>query len=943
MKVNFLKQIARMLVFSLFVAGFPVNMQAASPAPSSSSSCPGCTDVFTATLGAPLAKDVKPTDAQVSQVQSTAAPKGCKGFTTSTCNLNSCMTNASPNSPTTFDLSKMTALIGTDYTNSPNAIANYSNTAKYLAAALGGYISAINNHTQLTTFYVALQNLVINYLYINPYPNSAQNPSGYTQGVLPFTTTNLNVSSNIFPNGDFAPLGKLTPAQMGQLMLGYIQYEYNFMPTAGNKSWILQNVVALILYSTLAKQMNLFAYYGWAWAAFAGQANDVNGVGQETPANPTPQQALDFINNSTFIDQYVNGPLKGKYKPGSPYQFINGTISDQNVLNLLSKISNAQWSSFTSVDYTTLYNVMTGLDLSAVTSTFSTENMSDESATDLAWVPFMLSMMQALATNNLYLNCSVDLGTGQGLDNGIYYGLNTSQASAKLSDAYAALQATMASQATGGASSTPVSTALPAKLNDFVVNYMKGSFYQFLPSSVKATPATPAVSAKPATAFVPATATTPAIPAKPATPAIPASSGNDASDGPLHLSGLSNGVSDMMPGSIWATVCANSGSSKLASEQATILNQIQLATALESPIGVVDGSGAPTMPGNTLQGAAQNVITAAQAAIAQPPLSAYATSKYAWVNASYPPQQDTSSALSGANITVTPTVLAGFNTSFATKDNMNMLADIIAIMSNYSVCWNNLSYCANPPGTVGGNATSVSSCALKIANVPNYFTKTACAMDIAEMPYTLLKNIGQQFNSPLGAAMMLLMGKQTIDWIKSKVAAGEAANQKIQSDLVNKMKSMSTTSVQDLPDGGYPLESSWVKTSIVDSPKIQPYDPNNPSVPESGDGLPSGPGTNTSGTGTGSGNQLPVDSKTFASEEAAVAQEVQNIGTLSDSSLDQLAEQVEEEEQTAEADEAAGTADAVTEVETAKENADEVKERAEEDGDATAEEDVDAI
>lgn len=874
MKANFLKQIARALVFGLFVAGFPANLQAASPAPAGTST----PATLVKPANTPASLDLCPGGIDMSKtpaanLASTVAPRGCKNFTVSTCNIDTCVaSNLSSNSPTTFDTSGMKTLMGTDFTETNNAIATYQNIAKYLAAALKNYTTVLPNYTQLAVLYGALEQLVLNNLYANP--NNA------TSGVLPFTTTNLNVASNSFPSGDFAPIGNLTNDQKGKLMLGYIQYEYNFMATQDYKNWLLENVTALLLYSTLAKQMTNWAYYAWAWLAFTNKATDTNGVGAQ-PACPTPTDVLNFINNSSFVDQTKSGA----YKPNSQYQFTNGTIPD-NVLNLLSTIANAQWSQ---VNTTDLYNLVMSLDLSAVTSTFSSTNMQGSNAQSLAWVPYMLSVMQAIASNNLYFNCARDMGVsagdtgaGQGIDGSIYYGINTASASAKLSDEFAVLSGAVSSAAASGATpasgaATPAATTLPAGLSDFVVNYMTGTFYPFLPSSTPATPPTPA---KPA---VPATATTPAI------PAVPASPGNDATVGALDLSGLNGGgVSDMMPGSLWATACANTSSAKVASEQVAILGQIQLVTAQEAPIGVVDGSGAPTMPGKTLQGAAQNLITAAQAAVTQDPFKPYA-SKYSWVTtASYPPQQPANMVLNGANVTVTPTVLSGFmpqtatdTTSFATKDHLNMLLDVTSIMSNYSTCWNNLCYCANQ-GAVGGAATAGASC-----KPSNFFTQTTCAMDIAGMPAKIYSEIKQQFDTPLGAGMMILMGYQLLGGIK-----GILMNIKGQ---ITAAKDAEIAGVKawraKYPDAAKAAGENAPSTDAINQGAADGsggYNGGGDLPPDSN--LPSGPGTNTPGTGTGSTMQPPVEGASFAELQTAINNNIANISSMGSQDLTNMAD-----------------------------------------------------
>lgn len=835
MKDNFLKQIARMLIFGLFVAGFSVNIEAASPAPTGTSTSTTCPDL------------VDMTKLSATTLSSTLAPNGCKNFTASICNIDACASkNSSPNSPTTFDTSVMQTLTGTDYTNTPNAISTYINTAKYLAAALKNYTTVIPKYTQLSFLYSALEQLVLDNLYANP--------SNATTAVLPFTV-GLNLGANEsngvpsknFPSGDFAPIGNLTNDQKGKLMLGYIQYEYNFMPSS-SKEWILENVVSLILYSTLAKQMSNWNYYGWAWMVFAGKASYSDGKGGTVnlPNSPTKQNVLDFFSNSPYVYQNKDG----SYKPSSQFQFENGTISD-NVFNLLLTISNAQWSQ---VNTTDLYNVITSLDLNSVTSDFL--SMQGEPATNLAWMPYMLSVMQAIATNNLYFNCSRDMGVmegdtgaGQGIDGSIYYGLNVAQASpAKLSDKYAALLGTAVSSASGSNTSTSTTTTLPASLNDFTVSYMTGSFYPFLPASAAASP------------------------------------GNDATLGALQLSGLNGGASDMMSGSLWATSCANTSSAKVTSEQAAILSQIQIVTAQESPTGVVDGTGAPTMPGQTLQGASQNLITAAQAAVSQDPFKPYA-SKYTWVTTtSYPLQQDASMALTGANITVTPTVLNGFipqtktdTTSFATSDHLNMLTDVVTIMTQYNNCWGNLCFCANQ-GAVGGAAVASATC-----KISNLFTQDTCGMDIVDMPGKIVSEIKQQFDTPLGAAMMLLMGKQFIwDGIikniqaqfkaaKDADIAGEAAWRAKYPEMVKSSaaKAPATEDIDKAVQGA--SDGSGGYTPSDDIPSI--------------DNLPSGPGGNIPTTGTGSTIQPPAADATFTDLQNSINSNIENLSTLDDTGL----------------------------------------------------------
>lgn len=942
MKPNFLKQIARMLIFSLFVTGLPIDIQAASPASNTSSSstgpsCPGCTDVILASTGVQLSAGVTLTSSQAATVLSTPAPKGCSGFSASSCSLNSsCMAFSSNNTPSTFDLSGVKALMGSDYTEQNNAIASYLNTAKYLLAASTGYQAAMQNYTQLKLLYAAFEQLVTNNLYVNPCaldpannssqndplglcPTTNPNPGGWTPGILPFTATNMNVPARVSPNGDFMPIGNLNTTQKGQLMLGYLQYLYNFEPGQSGKNWIAQAATMLIFYTILSKQMSFLNDYFFGWSAFAGVADDngwlkvqnsstlVPGEGQQ-PANqiPTPQQALQFIQQSSYAG--YNKDTKTS-QPSDLFQF-NSNIPSAT-LNLLSALANAQWSS---VDPDYLYTVVSGMDLNAVTATFSSSNMSGGDANTLAWIPGLLANMQALTSDNLYFNCSVDLTTGKGIDGSLYYGVNTSQASAKLSDQFVSVQLTMIQQATGANNqdTSSISTTLPAALSDYVVNYMKGSFYPFLPSSVAAT------------------------------------SENDATEGPISLAGLNNGADDMMPGSLWATACANSTSSKLAAPQAAILNQIQLVSDLESPVGVNDNSGAPTMPGKTVQGAAQNLITAAQAAIAQPPLAAYASSAYSWINASYPPTKD--SPLTGINLSVTPNILSEFvpkdaqdTAAFATVDHLNMLLDIGTVMLSYHNCWNNLSYCANG-GVSGGPASSGATC-----KASNLFTQKTCAMKGVGLVWETLQEIRQQFNTPFGALMMLFMGYQLVHGFMSQFSGRITSylnGQKAADDLVAKYKALANAEATKLQGGGYdntsgkpfdPSERLGGSAADARGTMLDPIGNENDTPSTPGEDVPGVPGEGIPGVpGEGIPGVPPVAESTFEKTQQAISSQLQNVENLDEAQLDQAAEEVLEEKTQADTDKATGEANAEEEEVTAEKNEQKISEQARSEGDSDA-------
>ena len=278
MKTNFLRQISRVLVFSIFTAGFPVDLRAAVVA-----GAPAATGVVVASIGTPGATTC-----------TTKTYDYLKDGITA-CGLTGCMTPlANPNFPSEL----CTTTTGIDTTD---GYAAYAQVTSDLANALAQYYTVSANWENYNTVLSALHIIYTNYLVAgNSAAAQAAQPAtkqpatnGAAAGLLSslpgtealtFGGSNSGISCNQYSYGDFVPVAD-TSSEKGSLMSGLIQYFFNTQVDQsgtvipGNQTSVAMHFAVLLIYSLLSPASQKivansssgdpYNFYNWLYGQFA--------------------------------------------------------------------------------------------------------------------------------------------------------------------------------------------------------------------------------------------------------------------------------------------------------------------------------------------------------------------------------------------------------------------------------------------------------------------------------------------------------------------------------------------------------------------------------------------------------------------------------------------------------------------------------------------------
>ena len=673
MKLKFCKQVSKLLIFSIFVTGLPLEMQAAWPA-----------------------EPVTTFSASTSTCTSYTAPASCQ--------LAACPSPASTNTPTGACTATTGIAADANYGKAGSVVAPYLNLIQNIygsdnngnpSGALAQYQNAMNAYGITTNAFISLSNIALDGLMVNP--------GAAVSGTLPFTVSTdpsaaqaagmpLNMAASYYPNGDFVPVfATANPTAQAQLFLGFMEYMYNTQfgatgqPSQQYQQYMLSVFTALLFY-TLLDSANLqanvnVANYGaefgyWIWQVLA---NIYPGNGQPLPqtiTNATTGSSSTYsVRTAAQISAYLTSTLSSSAYYGATPSIFNGGALPAAQIALLMALATGDFATVKS-DLSTLSTMMSGANWTNFLSDFAPSSNLN-SPTWSAWVIYTKQVYDAINSGNLYFRCDVDPSTGTGLDSSLYYaGTKPTVSTIKYSTQYLSDNCTQA-----GASATcaqDIANTFGNTLAATVFSYLTGQFYYWLPGSYSVCGAT-----------------------DPVTGACTSYTGTNIS-GPTTWAGLDGGNGSLGAGSLWASVCANSSSATFAATQATVLQQMAKVATQDS---IISGN---TYTGDTLQGASANLLAAVKALAAEQPFASFASS-YTWANSSYPTAQMTGTdakgntvniSYTGNNVTVKPIVLTGFPTS----DQLNMISDMINIASAYEACWANISLCSqyNAIGTSGG-------------------------------------------------------------------------------------------------------------------------------------------------------------------------------------------------------------------------------------------------
>ena len=682
----FLKKISRMLIFSIFVSGLPLNLQASDSMP------PKAQPV--ATQGNSGSSNSTP--ATCPNNFNINAKNACTGYDTTgkSCNLSACLAPSSKNTPV-FPTPVLTAdkTWAGDSSPGTDPITAYVNGTDALVQAFRAYGFAYSNYQTIRTIYGSTLGVFSNFMPVYlPYApagtltNDTNPPTtsqyGYTTGpdpLLPGSTT------NIWSSGDFLPTVS-NSAEKAALMLGYMNYIYSSNVNAGaqgNPLKVLQYFTTIALYGMLQTQLPSFNDYAYAQTVFSNQLQvytydnaQALGFGPDgnIPAVPytcatqefTPSlQAQYLAGKFTLLPPNsedllcVNGALPAgstatsclQILPGlpAPLQWTGGQPSTPN-LNLLVALSNGQWSGVVPTD---LYNIISNINPAQFNAQFPASASADNQA-----LQSFLNTLLAINNGQMYFNCSRDYRNGQPIDASLYYAVNPTSTKISLADQWVASSVAIDSQ-----TPPPLQLSMLPSNVATVFNYLSGNFYFWLGGSTSTT------------------------------------------KGPIDLSGLNGTSADMQPGSQWASVCANSASVSALNTLSAVLDQFENISNSKS----VGGN-------NTLQATQMNLLQQVQTALTQPPLSDLslaASAVYDWATASYPAisinanQDSNNLCLSGNGQTVCPSTLSNFDGTDGSLpgnfiisgktggDHLNQIMDMIAARGAYFSCWSNISNCVN--------------------------------------------------------------------------------------------------------------------------------------------------------------------------------------------------------------------------------------------------------